>query len=475
MKWWHPAFLLLPIQLNGQDSCSCTSNLERYVDMVTRNYSGFHDKVKPADQERYQGLLDSLRSRASTTTDKALCFGVLEAYRRYFWDKHLQLGGPHMPGTDGEGSSIPPMMTTWTSTALKAYFTEHASELRPLEGIWTLDAYEVGMVFDPATTTYRAIITKSANEKWKEGMVKFTCPEPADGRTTARYWRGDLGMMETSAIVVQHHLMLDHVGTWRRIDPEPSEAIDERAFELTHGSEVQWKLLDDTTLYIKLGSCQLSNKAILDSLVKANKALLDRIPNWIVDFRDNGGGSTDVFQSLLPYLYTRPFKEYGVSHWLSPDNTAVLKDFLGENERMMESRSARSVRALVKQGEAHPNTWHVGHGETTKFSKHDMPRRVAVLANRGTASSGESFLEVTRGISAKAVIFGENTGGFMDYGDVMPHDLACDGLSASIPTSRMNRIDHGIIYDREGIAPDVRISADEADVIGFVRRYWTKR
>ncbi len=473
MKAWSLAILLFPVQLVAQDSCSCMGNLERYVDTVTRNYSGFQDKVKPADQVRYHALLDSLRSVAANTTDKTLCFGVLDAYRRYFWDKHLQLGGPNMPSA--LGSSAPPIITTWTAATLNAYFAEHANDLRPLEGIWALEAYEVGMVFDPSSTTYRAMIMRSANEQWKEGMVKFTCPASVDGRMTARYWRGDLGMMETGATVVQHHLLLDHIGTWRRIVPAPTEAIDERAFELTYGSEVQWKLLDDSTLYIKLGSCQLSNKAILDSLVKANKELLDRIPNWIVDFRDNGGGSTDVFQSLLPYLYTRPFKEYGVSHWLSPDNTAVLNDFLQENERMMDPASARSIRALVKQGRAHPNTWHIGGGATTRFKKHDMPRRVAVLANRGTASSGESFVEVTRGISGKAVIFGENTGGFMDYGDVMPHDLRCDGLGAAIPTSRMNRIDHGMVYDKEGIAPDVRISANEVDVIGFVQRYWTKR
>ena len=216
----------------------------------------------------------------------------------------------------------------------------------------------------------------------------------------------------------------------------------------------------------------LANKAVLDSLLAGNKKVLEDIPYWIVDFRDNGGGSTDVFQSLLPYLYTQPFKEYGVSHWLSPDNTAVLKDFLVENEKMMDAGSARSIRALVKQGEARPNTWHIGQGETTRLNKHEMPRRVAILANSGTASSGEAFLEVARGISAKSVIFGENTGGFMDYGDVMPHDLHCDGLIAAIPTSRMNRIDHGLSYDKDGIAPDVRIGPTEPDWITFVQHYW---
>jgi hypothetical protein len=474
-KCWCIAVLLWPIQLLAQDSCSCLSNLDRYIDLVTRNYAGYHDKVKPENQAQYQVLLDSLRYVASITSDRTVCFGVLDTYRAFFWDKHLQLGGPNMPSASGDASGSPPIATNWTAATLKTYFTEHGDDLRSLEGVWTLDAYEVGIVYDPATTAYQAVIFKAAIPNWKEGMVKFTCPEPENGRSAVRYWRGDLGMMETSALFVQDHLLLDRIGTWRRVLPVPKEPLDERTFELNYGSEVQWRLLDDSTLYIKLGSCQLTNKAVLDSLVAASKTLLARIPNWIVDFRDNGGGSTDVFQSLLPYLYTKPFREYGVNHWLSPENTMVLKDFLQENEKMMDGASARSVKELVKQGEKHPGTWHIDHGATTRFKTHDMPRRVAILANRYTASSGEAFLEIARGMSDKSVIFGENTGGYMDYGDVMPHDLGCDGLGAAIPTSRMNRIDHGLSYDRNGITPDVLIGIEENDWIGTVRNYWAQQ
>lgn len=474
-KWLRLAVLFFPHQLSAQDTCSCSNNLDRYIDMVTRNYAGFHDKVNDKTAGRHEALVDSLRKAALSTTDKSACFTLLDIYRTYFYDKHLQLGGPHMPSATGDASGSLPTNTTWTATTLKAHFTQQGGDLRSLEGVWTLDAYEVGVVYDPATAVCQAVIIKSANPKWKEGMVKFTCPEPEGDHAIVRYWRGDLGMTETSVRFVQDHLLMDRIGTWRRTFPAPKEPIDERTFELTYGSEVQWKLLDDSTLFIKLGSCQLSNKAVLDSLVAANKTLLARIPNWIVDFRDNGGGSTDVFQSLMPYLYTKPFKEYGVSHWLSPGNTAVLKDFLLENEAMMDRASARSVRQLVKQGEKHPDTWHIGHGTTTRFKKHEMPQRIAILANKYTASSGEFFLEVARGMSGKSVIFGENTGGFMDYGDVMPHDLGCDGLGAAVPTSRMNRLDHGLSYDREGIAPDVRISAEENDWIGFVQNYWMQR
>ena len=75
-------------------------------------------------------------------------------------------------------------------------------------------------------------------------------------------------------------------------------------------------------------------------------------------------------------------------------------------------------------------------------------------------------------MSEKSVIFGENTGGYMDYGDVMSRELGCDGLVPGIPTSRMNRIDHGFSYDLNGITPDVPIGESTKDWIAFVQNYW---
>lgn len=457
----------------AQDTCSCSRNLDLFIEKVTRNYAGFHDKVTTATRTHYDGLIDSLRTAASRTTDKSTCFTQLDTYRAFFWDKHLQLSGTHANRSMGS-TPTPLRTTTWTSAMLEQHFHVHREPLRTLEGMWSLETYRVGIVYHDSLGAYDAIIVGSENPNWKEGMVKFTVTEPVDGRCDVRYWRGDMKLIETTGTHAPGHLAMKGIGTWHMVDP-PLSAMHPRTFELAFGEEVQWRMLNDSTLYIKLGSCDLKNKAVLDSLVKAYAKDLEHIPSWILDFRGNGGGSTDVFQSLLPYLYTKPFKEYGVNHWMSPGNTAVLRDFLQENEKMMEGASAREVKELVKHGEKHPDTWHIGHGTTTRFKKHAMPRRVAILGNRYTASSGESFLEVARGMSDKSVIFGENTGGFMDYGDVMPHDLGCDGLGAAVPTSRMNRLDHGLSYDKDGIAPDVRISNEENDWVALVRNYWVQR
>lgn len=468
-KWWTLLFVLCPLRLLAQDTCTCSRNLDLFISKVERNYAGYQDKVNADTRASYQTIKDSLQRMAVAADDKSRCFQLLERYRSFFRDKHLQLGGTYATAEDGTRST-PPRTTAWTAASLDQRYKTHRENLRTLEGLWALDAYRVGIVHNDSLNAYDAIIVASQNPNWKEGMVKFTVTEPVDGHCAVRYWRGDLKLSETTAAFAPGHLSLKGVGTWHMVQPPPG-SLSATAFELAHGDEVQWRMLDDTTLYIKLGSCDLKNKAVLDSLAEANKASLDRIPHWIVDFRGNGGGSTDVFQSLLPYMYTKPFKEYGADHWMSPENTTLLRTWHEENKGMIDKGTARYIQAWVRFGEKHPNSWHHGSGGTTRYKKHAFPERIAILADHGTASSGEAFLEIARGMSDKSVIFGENTGGYMDYGDLQSHVLGCDGLVTSIPTSRMNRIDHGKRYDLEGIAPDVRIGKEEQDWIGFVQKY----
>lgn len=459
------------LAVRSQDTCSCTHVLDRFIGKVERNYAGYQDKVATATRDGYEALKDSLIGLAAGTEDKSRCFHLLDRYRAYFRDKHLQLAGAYAHAEDGTDPA-PPRTSAWTAATLDQRFTIHREELRTLEGLWSLDAYRVGLVYNDSLRAYDAIIAASQNPNWKEGMVKFTVTEPVEGQAHVHYWRGDLKTMETVAVFASGHLAVKGVGTWHMVQA-PAGSMGALDFELNYGEEVQWRMLDDSTLYIKLGSFDLRNKALLDSLVHANKALLDRTPYWIVDLRGNGGGSTDVFAALLPYLYTRPMEDFGADHWMSPENTALLKAWAEANAPMLPTRTTRYLRNLVKYGERHPNTWFREKGGTEQHDKvMPMPERVAILADHGTASSGESFLFVARGMSGKSLIFGENSGGYMDYGDLQSHFLGCDGLVTSIPTARMNRIDHGMRFDIDGIAPDERIGKEVQDWIAVVRIHW---
>lgn len=241
------------------------------------------------------------------------------------------------------------------------------------------------------------------------------------------------------------------------------------------GGQVQLRMLDAATLYIALKSCDLANKPILDSLLKANAASLKTIPNWIVDFRGNGGGSTDVFQNLLPFFYTKTLYDKGDKHWMTPEQTAAFKKFTEENRALMDTGTLSYLTKIIRFGEANPNGWYDGGNDSLKYKQVvAYPKRVAVLSDRNNGSSGETFLLTAKGISDKVTVFGENSAGYMDYGDLQEFAFPCNKLMMYIPSRRSNYLDDGVTYSYNGIPPDVFIPANNKDWIGFVVDYWKK-
>lgn len=90
---------LIVSQLNAQSdneqsrlltkACSCSSALEQTVDMVSRIYAGFDDKVTPQTRVQYDQLLQTVRNRAKQADTQAECHAVLKSYTDFFKDSHV--------------------------------------------------------------------------------------------------------------------------------------------------------------------------------------------------------------------------------------------------------------------------------------------------------------------------------------------------------------------------------------------------
>lgn len=349
------ALALLYVAGAAQDSCNCKTNLLQFADLVARNYAGYQDKVNDNTRASYTKLVDSLGKAAGAAQTREECYTILDTYRLFFEDKHLQMGA-----------------------------TFHKRQL-----------------------------------------------------------------------------------------PAPLRYDDELTDTLFAGGELQWRMLNPSTLYIRIKRCRLEFRPILDSLLKANSAQLRTTPNWIIDFRGNSGGNTDAFSPLLPYFYTKPYYSLGEGQWMSPGNTALFKDFYDKNKTGMDSSSAAYIQKIVAHGTRYPNSWYRDKGDTTVYAQSlEYPKRVAILSDRHNGSSGETFLIVAKGISDKVTVFGENSAGYLDYGNLLRHTTDCKAYRFSIPGRRANYLDHGISYDKTGYPPDVYIPTDEKNWVSFVFRYW---
>ena len=227
--------------------------------------------------------------------------------------------------------------------------------------------------------------------------------------------------------------------------------------------------LSPATLLIRLPSFEWSEKRIIDSLIKSNEAMMAKTSNWIIDLRDNGGGTDYAFDNLLPFLYTTPVKTYPDEFRSSKSNIGILEENL--KDESISAAAKEFTTHLIGLMKAKPTGFVNPYGKKYFESKLDSiykyPKNVAILIDRNSASSAESFL-LTAIQSKKVLVFGEHSAGILDYGSVQFFDMPDNNFNLVIPIARSTRLpDHPI--DNIGITPNIRIEPQRKDKISFIQ------
>lgn len=463
---WFLLCLLLAPAARGQ-SCACPQSLTRLSELLQRNYAGYADKLTSRTDAAHQQLYNQLQTQAARATGEAACVTVLAQYLRFWTDDHLYLTGAATPP-----GAAPPAVYPLDKPRAQAYFEANKNRLHPLEGFWRIDdAYQLAIVRRPTKprNTFVGVVMEAKNPAWKPGMIKLTLRPAGGAYYDLRYTAGDFSSDSTQAVLQAHVLDVFRYGQLQKTYPAaPPTATAANYVSPFPQSAVDFRFPDDSTAVLTLQSFGVAYKASVDSLLTRHQAALRARPNWIIDVRHNSGGGTSTYAGLLPYLATGPIVRSGSRYRLSPDN---VRNYEGLLALPLPPHVKAFFARMVAQGKAQPDTWADELGDTLRFATvQPNPRRVAILANRQTFSSAEILLLDARQ-SRKVTLFGENSGGMVDYGDGTRHALPCGGLEVSIPVRRSNYLD-SVRYDGAGIAPAVRIPATERDWQGFVRRYW---
>lgn len=243
------------------------------------------------------------------------------------------------------------------------------------------------------------------------------------------------------------HLKVQLNGNYRKTNPEKVKQINayfsvkkENVVEVL-SNQTEIKALNEGSILLRLPSFEWSEKKIIDSLLKTQEGLLNKSPYWIIDLRGNGGGTDYTFQSLIPYLYTQPILSKPDEFWSSEDNIAILENNLkGMNAAAPQRNILMSIISLMQKN---PGQFVNPSGRdvfsSTLDSVYAYPKKIAILMDKGTLSSAESFLLMARQ-SKKVTLFGENSGGSLDYANVQYFDIPCDDYSLAIAISRSKRL-----------------------------------
>jgi hypothetical protein len=466
------------------DTCECAASFAHVTGYVERNYAGFPDKVTAATRAEYAAARDALGARAAAVPagDDAACHALLVAYIDLFRDRHLSVSYRPAPPAGGAGAgaggdAAPPgddaIRARFADRPARAVTEEEARALlaqrqqvrSPIEGIWEMVGADYRLAVlppapaelpggPPAPRRYEAVTLRADGAWWVPGQIKARLEETGPGRFAVEFFMRDHTPRGTTAELADGVLVVEGLSPWARVWPDDVAGYDPERSRADASRELAVRRLDEETLVVRLPDFNGRLAPRIDSLVQAHREELARTPHLILDVRGNGGGADISFHPFRPLFYTRPIITAGLSMLATAENIASFEALLAE--RGLPADLLGLLERYVQEARAHEGGWVPAPADTFRLAAAlPAPRRVAILADRWCASSCEALLLAARQ-SDKVTIYGENTGGLTDYGNVMTVATPCPSLRLHVPTARSGRLP-AEAYDLVGIPPDVRI------------------
>ncbi|OWK70098.1 S41 family peptidase [Pedobacter sp. AJM] len=461
-------FLMFTVTCLKAQNCNCGDNFAFLTQRISKNYVGYTDKVTPSNSKQFAKFTDSLQQIANRS-NAYQCLSLCREWLDFFKDKHISFGI--------DFSKFPPdalriffsndEKTSWTESKFKSYLIKNKETLDSIEGIWNYGIYEVGIVEDIKPKQFVAFIVKADSVRWMPQQIKFRLKKNGNKYEPIYYSGADHSEQYPKLSIQRDVLDFGIYGRWTR-----GPKIKQQSVQVTiKENPPSFTLLDHQTSLVKLPSFKSKYRTQIDSLIIRHKAQLDHCEHLMIDIRDNSGGSTKSFEKLLPYLYTNPIKVDGGVVWATEDN---IKDCYDIEYPDISLQSKLNMKKDVKKLREHLGEhYQLYDEEIIKFSRIlKYPSRISILINDGTASSAELFL-LRAEQSKKVTLYGQNTSGAVDYGEIVSINLPCKFYSLNYPASKsLHSIKRPL--DNIGIAPNVSIPESETDWIEFIIKYKSK-
>lgn len=452
------------------DSCQCTQVLSQVHQKTVTNYAGWADKVNAKTRPAFTRLVDSLQTLARVTTSDTGCMSLLKRYKAFFRDGHFQVS----LRSSGKGTKPAVRKIPITEADVRQQLLTPDGNRHPVEGIWeTPDhSYTMAIVPDPQRTgALVGVVLSATNPAWTPGSVKMELL-PGPGTAVNTLYRNAAFEVESVQLIqTGNFINISGYGTWIRLFPQTITAAERQAYEQTQ-SPLEFRQINPEVTYLRVSNFNVG-KAEVDSLVKAHQAALARSPLLIIDIRNNYGGSNSSFSALLRLMNTNNFRDTHGYMRTSPDNIAAEEAMVAKARAgKWDVDSVLNAWARdVARAKQHPNQLYRTEGELIRIdSVLTYPARVAVLINDKCYSSAEYFAFYAKQ-SRKTKLFGQHTGGVMDYGNVRAQNMRCTQFVLRLPTTRSGWVDTSPI-DNRGFLPDVPIEPTEPDWIAYVVKYY---
>ena len=439
----------------AQNDCSCREELGFVVNYYEKNLPGFKDNVTPKTNKYYTLLKNNLLKSSSKVLNETVCFKLLTKYVEFFKDNHssIRMKFPFVDENDPNQLKAFLASDLYKLREVKTIKTDHINQypINEISGLYqTKDGTYTIAVFQDKTEfrDYVGVIVHSKTKLWKKGQVKLEFKK----KPNSKLFEAFVYMKNHSLRYYHNFTFNDGIlgGNWFKT------SLKNKTFYGTDVSGVfDYKSLNDSIAYLKIPTFSSDKSAKIDSLYEAAFPDIRKKPYLIIDVRNNGGGNDENASPLLEFIYTNKIQQDTVEVYVTPDNIKVWEQWYEEAKSDPENYSKEDLAwfedEISKQKQAEPFSFisRSKGGEMTKDFKPNAVKKVAIIFNRYSASSCESLLFWAMQ-SKKTILVGENSGGYVGYGEIGSVSTPCFKFELGCT---MTRYRYQREYEADGIPP----------------------
>jgi len=258
--------------------------------------------------------------------------------------------------------------------------------------------------------------------------------------------------------IMQKYLLAWRDGHLWTQSPAPKKAENAAPATPQPGNHALLKVLSDKTLLLTLPDFESTVRQDLEAMNAKQHDVLASHPNWIIDVRDNEGGSDDSYDPLTRWLMADEVSDVATAFFVTPQNIEGQKNICAEDPT--DTECPKMIQPLVermskaKTGDYVPmnDDGPVMFGREDALEAH-RPARVAVLIDHACVSSCEQFLLTVRQ-SFSVKLIGRHSYGMIDVSNVRPWIMPSGKHVLEFATSRSFRIP-AMPVDGIGVMPDI--------------------
>jgi hypothetical protein len=401
--------------------CTCSKVYEEVVEKIEENYSGFYD-IMDSKFEEYNKVKNK---QHVATYNIAIfnfnCYLEIKKYFAFFGDPHLVFlfDGKGKPNETRNFFSASFPIPAAADSAVKNYHNF-------LEGFWVDDngRYSIKIIGLSKNHFIGTIVTGDSLY-WFSNQVKIDISKKGNNWVATFYLKDHSTVIEK--LEVEPNFF--KIGRYVRFSRIGFESMMEKP-------QFKFSTVNDKCCYLKIPNFTVENARVIDSLIETNRSVIEKMPNLVIDLRNNGGGSIIGFAKILPLFGKQQFKKYGASFRSSKGTISKIEAYI-KDTTLPQSIINGYKKLLIKLNNAKDTMVEISKtGDYFIDTFYRYPQKIFIFVNEKSASAAEQLLSYAQQ-SQKVTILGNTTAGATYYNDVNTIALDnCSFLIVNVPMSR---------------------------------------